>query len=336
MLIIPWFFTTTGQKVFARLWVGSSRATPIAMKTRSFNELYTCVREEFGVRSYKVYYLPPNSGLSFHKRIRLDSDDTLADYLQLARPRPPLLLYEPDAALGDSPNANPGDDRSVGTARSNDSRGSAQTRWADSVRSMCNNVCVACGQADAKLLDAAHLVPVSGFFSDKLRDADLLSCYDPRNGVLLCRSCHSYFDLGHWCVADDCFMVSGALQHYVPAWEERHECSFPCESAGVDTSSRHWPFKEVWDVRVAYFEEKQHLRRDEAASKQFSCEKCGKRYKSNTYYLREHQSQCEGLRVSLFTPDKLAIVREDDETFDRVGTNLLSSFLGASLDGDVD
>jgi hypothetical protein len=297
-----------------------------------FDELYVCVREEFGLLPFKLYYLPPSAGLNFHHRIRIDSDATVGEYLLLVRPRPQLLLYMSDSSLDDSPNANPREEEeSVRSAASSSSRGSAQENWATAVRKACNNKCVACGQADAKLLDAAHLIPVSGFFSDQLPNSGLVTCYDPRNGVLLCRSCHSYFDTGHWCVENERFIVSDALQHREAAWATRHEQPFPCEDASVDTTSLNWPLEALWNIRVEYFATKQAKRRAEAKAKQYVCDACGKRYASDSFHLRDHQSKCSGIRIYLFTPEKLAMIHEDGmdagRTHDEeVGVNLLTKF----------
>lgn len=315
-----------GVTVYARLWVGNGRLAPLALKTRQFDELYASVREVFGMHPFKVYYLPSDCVLNFHRRVRIDSDASLRSYLELARPRPPLLLFCSNTTLVDSPNANPQDEEEkVGSVASSSSRGSAQEHWAAAVRQLCNNVCVACGQSDARMLDAAHLVPVSGFFSDKLSKAGLLSCYDPRNGILLCRSCHFYFDLGHWCVIESRFLVSEALREYERVWGGRHDTAFPCADAHVNTESHNWPYQAVWDVRIAYFQEKRRLRQAEAAAKNFRCDTCGKRYSGDSFYLQDHQKKCKGVRMYLFTPDKLASVSEEKDIAD-VALNLLPTF----------
>ena len=319
--------------ISTRMWVGSRVPTPITLSTATFHELNVCVQEMFIDSSWKIYYLPPNSGLDFHQRIRIDSDEKLMRYLDITRPRPPLLLYRSDTTLAASPNENPRDEEeSVRSAASSSSRGSAQDQFAQAVRLSCNNTCVACGCRESRTLEAAHLVPVSGAFASKLSETGLVTCYDPRNGILLCAECHLHFDSGHWCVKDGSFWVSNALQHHDEKWAARHQKSFPCDAAGVNTSSRNWPYEDIWKVRIQYFEQKAEQRREEAAKKQYTCDFCGKRYANDGFYLRDHQEKCPGLKKHLFTPERLRAlgdVPEEAEDEPAIGEDLCKKFADA-------
>jgi hypothetical protein len=245
-----------------------------------------------------VYYIPQGNAMNFHRRVEVKNDETLAAYLKLPRPRPRLFVFRSDSDGRLSPLENPQDNDAAAPAPSSSSRGTAQTHFAEAVCGR-DGACCACGKKETHNLAAAHLIPVSGFFSEKLAQSGLRNVFDTRNGIALCLSCHSFFDHGYWCVKDGKFFVSQSLQGHNDDWKGRHELPFP--SSEVSVEQVNWPIAEVWAVRELFYETKVRHRHDRADSKEFRCGKCGKGYKTQGKHFLNHVGSCREHALVLFT-----------------------------------
>jgi len=154
---------------------------------------------------------------------------------------------------------------------STSSRSSAQQAdFADAVRHRDDDVCVVCG---AEQVEAAHVVPVKDERTAVGKAAaQLLSLYDPRNGLTLCTHCHDYFDAGLWCISpeDRCSIrVSDALLAHRPAWDKLQGAKVRLPSH--HTNSDNWPSTLTLQVQVDFMASRQVQRLHERKSYLFAC-----------------------------------------------------------------
>lgn len=268
--------------------------------------------------SFTLYYVPPafSSDAPFsdwyHVRhtSKVTSDAELQGYLLSfpAQVRPPLLLWQPPGCATTkvsptkeqapspcvllSPPHPPSDAGSTASARSSggSSRDSSvQADFASGVRMRDGAQCIVCSDADALSveLQAAHVVPLSGPRAEQWQAAGLSSPNDTRNGLMLCVSCHWFFDRGLWCIDPvdrRSMLVTQALAQRRPEWLTRHgqlvRCATPFHP--------DWPTQQTLQVQFAFMQGQTEERHAEQAAKRFECPYCGRRYASNTsvYFTR--------------------------------------------------
>jgi hypothetical protein len=190
---------------------------------------------------------------------------------------------------------------------STSSRSSAQQAdFADAVRHRDDDKCVVCG---AEQVEAAHVVPVKDDRTAAGKaSAQLLSLYDPRNGLTLCTHCHDYFDAGLWCISpmDRCSIaVSDALLAHRPVWVELQgaKVRLPSHHTNVD----NWPSALTLQVQVDFVASRRVQRLHERKSYPYACGSCGARLMTKAG-LTQHGRYCGGrghLKPSQFhTPQK--------------------------------
>jgi hypothetical protein len=262
----------------------------------------------------------------FHARLKVTNEAELQSYLFSFPPhaRHTLLLWQPSAAadpavlcsaaaaaaapakvsptkdqapvmsaLLSSPSAG-SDAGSTATPRSRssaDSRDSSvQADFANGVRMRDGAQCIVCNDPTmfSVELEAAHVVPLKGARSDQWQAAGLSSPNDTRNGLVLCVTCHFFFDKGLWCIdpIDRCTMlVTDALAARRAEWSTRHGQVV----RHVTPFHPDWPTQQTLQVQFNFMHSHTAERHAEQAKKKFECPYCGKRYASDTSkFLTEH------------------------------------------------
>jgi 5-methylcytosine-specific restriction endonuclease McrA len=195
------------------------------------------------------------------------------------------LLSSPGAGSDAGSTASP---RSRSSAGSRDS--SVQADFASGVRMRDGAQCIVCNDPNvfSVELQAAHVVPLKGDRSDQWQAAGLSSPNDTRNGLVLCVSCHFFFDEGLWCIdpIDRCSMlVTAALAARRSEWSTRHG------QAVRHATPFHpdWPTQQTLQVQFDFMQSHTAERHAEQARKKFECPYCGRRYASGTsVYLTRH------------------------------------------------
>jgi len=283
--------------------------------------------------SFTLYYVPPSFPSDapfsdwYHVRhtSKVASDAELQGYLLSfpAHARPPLLLWQPPAALAAALSADPSvrmaytkvsptkeqapvpcalqspplprppsDAGSTASARSSTSSSrdsSVQADFASGVRMRDGAQCIVCSDAGVMSveLQAAHVVPLSGPRAEQWQAAGLSSPNDTRNGVVLCVSCHWFFDRGLWCIDPvdrRSMLVTQALAQRRPEWHTRNGQHVRC------TTPFHpdWPTQQTLQIQFAFMQNQTAERHAEQAAKKFECPYCGRRYASGTsvYFTR--------------------------------------------------
>ena len=191
------------------------------------------------------------------------------------------------------------------------SRSSAQQAdFSDAVRARDDDKCVVC---TAEQVEAAHVVPVKDNRTAAGKAAaQLLTLYDPRNGLTLCTHCHDYFDAGLWFLSpvDRCSIeVSDALVTHRPEWLQRRNTKARLPTHHIDVDN--WPSKRTLQVQVDFVIARKQQRLEERRSYPQCCRPCGARFMTKDG-LTHHGRYCTGrghLKPSQFhTPQKLSKV----------------------------
>jgi len=165
-----------------------------------------------------------------------------------------------------------------------------QADFASGVRMRDGAQCIVCSDPSvfSVELQAAHVVPLNGPRSDQWQSAGLSSPNDTRNGLVLCVSCHFFFDEGLWCIDPldrSSMLVTAALAARRAEWHTRH-----------GQTVRHatpfhpdWPTQQTLQVQFDFMQSHTDERHEEQAKKKFECPYCGRRYASGTSaYLTRH------------------------------------------------
>lgn len=97
-----------------------------------------------------------------------------------------------------------------------------------------------------KELHAAHVVAQASS-SEVMREANLHSLFDTRNGVMLCATpCHHWYDQYHWWLDEEgCVRTTDALV----ADEELSKHFGPLEGQQLAVSEPDWPMPATWAVQ---------------------------------------------------------------------------------------
>ena len=199
-----------------------------------------------------------------------------------------MFVYEPPATGPSSPEELPtaGAPAAAQPAGSHASRGSSQQaaafRGALQLRDG-QRFCVVCGSLKLNVdVEAAHVLEVQSASDEQLAVCGLLDVNDVRNGVMLCSTCHGFFDAYLWyCDVDGAIVVADALLHCADDevrafWTERagRILQQPTDAMKL----RHWPVFATWAFRQRAFEiarEKRHaLADDAAATGKVQCQRC--------------------------------------------------------------
>jgi hypothetical protein len=284
--------------------------------------------------NFTLYYIPasisPDAQLSvwFRVKQKVSSETELQRYLCSfpAHARHPLLLWQPRVASASSSTKVPSptkdeapvlasdqDAGSTGSSRSSaSSRESAvQAVFANAVRIRDGAQCIVCRDptVNSVELQAAHIVPVSGDRANQWQAAGLSSVYDTRNGLVLCVSCHFFFDRGLWCIDPvnrSRMIVTQALAQRRPQeWGTRngqpvlHATPFHAD----------WPTAQTLKVQSDFMQNQTAERHAEQAKRKFECPFCGRRYASDTSvhftrHLLTHSGQPKGQWKYFHTPIK--------------------------------
>jgi hypothetical protein len=315
----------------------SSAVDPSTVLTPGFSSLRLSAAAATAAAApplFTLYYiLDPSKWWT--TRIKIDDEDEFKNYVQSQRNyhlRPVILVWNSpsncaivehaDLAIGDHqhsplkdgtppqqldallPMAYFSSASVISPSKSGSSRSSAQQAdFSDAVRHRDDDCCVVC---KAVQVEAAHVVPVKEARTVTGKEqAQLLSLYDPRNGLTLCTHCHDYFDAGLWCLsADDrcTMMVSDALVAYVPSWKERRGAPVRMPSHHAD----NWPSKGVLEVQLDFFHSCKLKRIKVRRDFPFFCSACGVRFMTKDG-ANQHRKYCDGrgkVKPSQFhTPD---------------------------------
>jgi hypothetical protein len=146
-----------------------------------------------------------------------------------------------------------------------------------------------CADAFSVELQAAHVVPLKGPRSDQWQAAglSLTSPNDTRNGLVLCVSCHFFFDEGLWCIdpADRRTMrITDALAARRAEWSTRHGQAVRCATP----FHPDWPTQRTLQVQFDFMQSHTAERRAEQKNK-FECPYCGRGYATGTsLYFTKH------------------------------------------------
>ena len=272
---LPW--------VVAKVLYGHHQG-PVQLRPQ-FDSFYAaCAAATISSSSAKLYYFDP-AEVVISRRNPINAE-TYKYFLgdAMRGKRHTVHVYEPvepDAASPpDAPPLGlpslPDESKSTGSRRS----GPLQTEFCSVVRLRDGKVCVLCANnySSTDWPDAAHIVP-HGASAKTTSTAGLLSAWDVRNGVMLCRVCHAAFDRFLWSVSPlGVVVVSAALLSAV----EDDVKSYWLERNGrylkTPASLENWPRPQTWAAHAAGCVTAQALRH---TNPKVSCDVCGKLCKSD-------------------------------------------------------
>ena len=169
--------------------------------------------------------------------------------------------------------------------------------------------CVACGHAGPT--EAAHIIRHRASPS-LVRAAGLHTAWDVRNGVMLCHTCHLYFDTHFWCVGEDGkVVVAEALLADEDC--ERHFHPLVGLKLRHSPGDSNWPTAATWRCQAQQFLTARAKRHEARAEREFMCEDCGSLFKRDAnfrHHVKEKRACDARLRHGkklLWTPaEKLA------------------------------
>jgi hypothetical protein len=288
----------------------------------SFGDFWGIVFSHFETSKFRLYWFRGGAEV-IDDRNRVDddvsyaaltatvaqSDDDITVYVLFDEASPSEAPF-PDVAERSTPAKSGG----ASSARSS----AQQTAFRSALLTRDGTTCVLCVDADGGVaeggvegaeVDAAHIVPRDSE-AEVMLEAGLVSSWDPRNGILLCKRCHRAFDAGLWHVDDDgAAVVATAAKNDAEVgsyWRARDGRSL--RRPAFAALERSFPDKSVWAVTVTKFEEARAERHRLAADFEYHCQQCGKPYKT-LGGLEKHQGSpacvtaVQGGRRLMFSPD---------------------------------
>ena len=172
--------------------------------------------------------------------------------------------------------------------------------------------CSLCGQLGE--VEAAHIMPQkrtdqftrAGGLEAAMTAAGLVDLYDPRNGFLLCTSCHGFFDSYLWSVdSEGKVELSDALAANVPSLAVcAGTVPFP-DSADVPLVERlNRPLPGVFAWHYQAYQMTTAARHGKVALELFDCSRCKQRF-SQEWRKNKHEPSCSAVKVSksnFYTP----------------------------------
>ena len=296
-------------------------ASPVLMPTRAATSSSSSSASSSLLYPFKLYYFPRGVVNWWSNRIKVDNDVSFDDYLsdyssRALYQRPLLLVWSPPVdcvepmhqtliasdhqhsplkdSLPPAPPLFPGDATvsvSSPSLHSGSSRSSTdQKPFAEAVYRRDGKLCVVC---DAGQVEAAHIVPVKDErTSAGMEQAQLLTLYEPQNGLTLCTTCHDYFDAGLWYIQPtDGFtlVVSQALSSNDAAWANRLGQSVRRPAA----FQHYWPPMRILSVQQTFYTVRQQLRADHRLDKPHACPSCLLRFAENKAAFKKHCRNCK-------------------------------------------
>jgi hypothetical protein len=210
----------------------------------------------------------------------------------------------------------PDDVSSLGTGfETGSSRGTIQTSFADAVKKRDGGKCLLCS-AETNV-QGAHIFPVNADRPTSFEDSGIISKYDTRNGLALCRPCHAWFDKGYWFVRVEevegtttyTAHMSEALQHYTD-FNDYHLRKLPIDHTCLDA-----PLVSLLEGQESYFNRCRDARTDEVLNTPFQCRTCYNRFvSSKTLATHENGGKCKTATYPKYnTPVKPSEFSEENE-----------------------
>ena len=148
--------------------------------------------------------------------------------------------------------------------------------------------CVLCVDGDGNIaedgvagaeVDAAHILPRDSKTA-VMNAVDLLTSWDPRNGIVLCKRCHLAFDHGLWHVdAAGAAVVADAAKSDPQVgryWRARDGRLL--RRPTMDFQLKSFPTEKVWAATLAKFDAAREQRHRLAAEYEYRCGQCSKCY----------------------------------------------------------
>jgi hypothetical protein len=161
--------------------------------------------------------------------------------------------------------------------------------------------CLLCGAGCESEVDfnACHIVPQCSTL-EVMRSVGLTSLFNPKNGLLLCKTCHTHQGDGLWNIGQDGQpLISEALMQV----DKYRQISDKRKSLEVPTGSDA-PTELIWKFHTDLCAKKKKERNGEAEAKNHQCEKCGN-FLTTESRLVKHQANCSGeFKKKLYTPQK--------------------------------
>jgi 5-methylcytosine-specific restriction endonuclease McrA len=231
--------------------------------------------------SCRLYWFPAAVEVSQRQALRDEASFARFQAYCHAAMAPELWVYD-ETATGKA--GSPATEPAVATpqqpaapsATSGSARSSGlQANFRDMVCSRDGDTCVFCGSSSN--LEAAHVVARDSPRAI-LAVAGLLSPWEPTNGILLCSTCHKYYDRSLWRVhPDGTVEVAQSLLDRPDADAEhfRRLHGRPLRQPASEDLLAAWPPPKRWAVQSQKFEAARELRHDMLDANPEQCLRCG-------------------------------------------------------------
>jgi len=293
------------RQVVVEEWVDGTKVSININNHTTFDKFQRDVSDAFAQESPRIYVLV-SPGFRWSERIKMDST-LFADYVARDGPfcRPKALKLFVWSGEN-SPDCSPGMKKMVDGACSEVSTQSARTGQSDFRNRVLwrdGNRCVFCDFA-GEPLEAAHVLP----YDDRVTaEKDFLlygicGIMETINGLTLCWNCHRAYDANLVCIdpsTNELRVADALLANEQDKWE-------PLNNRAIDAAAKQWPTKELLQYREEAMKQQTAKRHLDQSKYLFSCEICGKGYKS-TAWLQKHENQCTSPAKSMSnyrTPQK--------------------------------
>jgi hypothetical protein len=250
-----------------------------SMANLTWQQFVGFIVTEFGDNT-RVYGL--RSFADYKNRTRINTIELLKVALVHQSPYR-IVVSKEDVTPEKAPIADDISSISGGSAKSDGSRGSVHTVFSNIVRRIDKEKCVFCGSSTPMNRDvclfAAHIVAVKTPDADQVCiDLMMSGVYDPRNGITLCKDCHTAMDAFHCCM-DENFKVRVsdavlAVKSLSNKWK-----SINGKQIVMVRPSHISPTAEVLQYGVRLFYEKKEERNKLAIESPSMCDRCRSRFK---------------------------------------------------------
>lgn len=209
-LICLLVFATVRYEVYVTHWnSGIMKSVPFSPNLPLSRFMISCgFLFQLPSISKRLYYLHPKA--KWEEKVKIINSEQLKDILDHPQEESEHYFYtiylftgenSPDSCPKkllaedvESPQAKGETESESTSSNSKKRRGSYQSRFRNEILQRDEDICRACSEKDCG--EAAHIIDVEHSFTEEylMRNYEIMSVYDPRNGIILCKNCHSDYD----------------------------------------------------------------------------------------------------------------------------------------------
>jgi len=241
-----------------------------------------------------LYWVPDNN---IKNKFKINNQESYDNFLENIEGLNDIVIFIHNNNNKGSPTVLPKESKvitpsitsksSVGSGRRDSA---SQKQFRDLLLDRDGHKCVLCSYT--KNVEAAHILPISADATN-LEKYNLSTFDDVQNGIILCKTCHSYFDALFWCVNKQGKVeVANALLQYPDT--KGHFRRYIGQTLQLEKEHKKiWPRKDLLAYQESRYRISAMERQLVQAEYPFICNECSERYRTEAS-LNVHTKKCKG------------------------------------------